>query len=134
MIKKYGILPFLFLAYIIGCVIGYFSGVSEIHTTNYNVELKNLQLYDLPKEKRFFFIFQNNMMVAFKNMFLGMFSFGIFSVIYIFYNGFIHGNIFGKSTMFFPMHIIAKATLPHSYEFIGVVLYCDSNNLTCCLF
>ena len=58
-----------------------------------------------------------------KNMLLGMFSFGLFSVLYTFYNGFIHGYILGQSSQIIPMKLIVRATLPHSFEFIGIVLF-----------
>lgn len=123
MIKRFGILIVLFLGYIIGCMTGYISGAGvENHTTDSNIS-NTLSLYDLSKFERFLYIFKNNIIVSMKNMLLGMFSFGLFSVLYTFYNGFIHGYILGQSSQIIPMKLIVRATLPHSFEFIGIVLF-----------
>ena len=115
MIKRFGILIVLFLGYIIGCMTGYISGAGvENHTTDSNIS-NTLSLYDLSKFERFLYIFKNNIIVSMKNMLLGMFSFGLFSVLYTFYIGFIHGYILGQSSQIIPMKLIVRATLPHSF-------------------
>ena len=71
----------------------------------------------------FWHAFKNNMIVSFKNMLLGALSFGLFSIIYTFYNGFCFGLVSGASSHVLSLSEILGSTLPHSFEFIGIVLY-----------
>jgi uncharacterized membrane protein SpoIIM required for sporulation len=124
MIKKYGFLTILILAYLIGYAIGFFGGMDDFHTTGSGQgESQSVSLFDLPIHERFFEIFKNNMIVSFKNMLLGALSFGLFSIIYTFYNGFCFGLVSGASSHVLSLSEILGSTLPHSFEFIGIVLY-----------
>lgn len=123
-ILKIGFFVALFLSYPLGVIIGFFCGANEFRTTelNENVQSHN-PLFDLHPRERFLFIFKNNMMVSFKCMLLGTFSFGICSLIYIFYNGFVLGYIIGEYANVLPANIIIRTTLPHSFEFLGIIIY-----------
>ena len=124
MIKKFGLLIILFLAYLVGCTIGFFSGVNDSHTTDYsNHSQKTNPLYELCSHERFWAIFKNNIIVSFNNLLFGAFSFGLLSIFYLFYNGFVFGYVIGRSTQIMTFPEIAKATIPHSFEFLGIVLY-----------
>lgn len=123
-IWKIGFFVALFLSYPLGGLTGFFCGVSDSHITELyrNVPSHN-PLFDLQPSGRFLFIFKNNLMVSFKCMLLGIFSFGLCSLIYTFYNGFVLGYIIGKCVNILPAKIIIKSTLPHSFEFLGIIIY-----------
>lgn len=124
MIKKYGFLLILVFIYLIGFVIGLVSGMNEIHTTNTPINnAHTISLLDLPIHERFLEIFKNNIIVSFKNMVFGALSFGFFSVLYTFYNGFFFGFVTGISFHFLTISEILKSTLPHSFELFGIALF-----------
>lgn len=118
--KKYGFLAIWVLVYIIGGIVGFVCSVDEFHTTPFIHENNYQGLYNLSQSELFIVILKNNLIVALKNMLLGLFSLGILSLIYTFYNGLIFGIVLGKSTHMLSVYEILKATVPHSCEFIGL--------------
>ena len=67
-------------------------------------------------------ILKNNLMVVFNNCIYGFFSFGIYSTLNIFFNGFVFGlflNIIIKEA---PISIILISTVPHFTEYIAIWL------------
>ena len=64
----------------------------------------------------------NNVIVGLRNLILGIFSLGVFSLLYTFYNGFIFGTVLGKGITVLPVNEILWATLPHCTEILGIIL------------
>lgn len=125
MIRNIGYIIILFIFYFIGGLVGIFSGVNDSRTTEL-VESSSSNsniLFDLQPYERFVFIFKNNMIVSIKSLIFGTFSLGIFPIIFIFYNGFVLGCMIGRCMHFLPLRLILKSTLPHSFEFIGIIIF-----------
>lgn len=124
MMKKYGFVIILIFIYLIGYVIGFFSGMNEFHTTESNILGNNsITLFDLPIHERFFEILKNNMIVSFKNLFYGVLSFGIFPILNTFYNGICFGFVSGTSSHILTTSELLSSALPHSFEFLGLILF-----------
>lgn len=124
MISKYGFLLILVFIYLIGFTIGVFSGMNDFHTTNPSISnAYSIPLFDLPIHERFFEIFKNNMIVSLKNMAFGALSFGSFSILYTFYNGYFFGVITGSSCHFLTISEVLRSTIPHSFEMLGIAMF-----------
>lgn len=113
------------MSYIIGGLTGIISGVNESHATDFNddLSLSDFPLFDLQPHERFVTILRNNLVVSLKSMLLSTFSLGVLPIIFIFYNGFVFGCIIGRCLKIFQIKQILKCTLPHSFEFFGIIIY-----------
>lgn len=120
-----GYIIVLFLSYVIGVSIGIISGVNESCTTDFydKTSSSSLPLFDLHPHERFVTILHNNLAVSFKALLFAIFRLGIFSITYIFYNGFVFGCIIGRCLNIFQMGLVLKSTLPHSFEIFGIIIY-----------
>lgn len=126
MLKRFYFLIILVIAYLTGLALGIFCGINDFFIINEsniteNVET-SLNLNLLAQFDRAIYIAKNNFIVALKILIFGIFSFGIFSAILIFYNGFILGVAIGESLKLLSINIIAKSTLPHCGEILGLII------------
>ncbi len=65
----------------------------------------------------------NNINVGLINMAFTLLSFGIISIIYLFYNGMILGLAVKQGLNLLSVNEIIGLTLPHSFEFLGFILW-----------
>lgn len=70
----------------------------------------------------FIFIARNNLVVVLRNLILGIFSLGLFSLIYVFYNAYVHGYIISSLSPFLTAQDVMGCTIPHSMELIPLIL------------
>lgn len=125
MLKRFYFLIILVIAYLTGLALGIFCDIDDFFVNDsYVTENADalLDLQTLAPFKRSIYIAENNLIVALKILVLGIFSFGIFSTILLLYNGFILGVSIGESLGFLDINVIAKATLPHSGEILGLII------------
>lgn len=114
----------LFVSYFIGVLVGIFSGTWFNPTTeDINESSLNIPLFCLQPHERFLSILKNNLLVSIKSLVYNSLSFGLYSIIFLFYNGFVLGHIMGRCLKIFQLELILKSTLPHSFEFIGIIIY-----------
>lgn len=114
---------FLIVSYLVGALIGLQQGKNiNIHDDNGSIDIVD-RFSQMNQFARFAYIAKNNLTVSIKNLIFGIFSLGFFSVIYTFYNGLFSGIVIGKCSKFLSLEEILNATLPHSIEIIGFILF-----------
>ncbi|MCM1051577.1 MAG: stage II sporulation protein M [Paenibacillus sp.] len=121
----YNYFVILCLIYIIALLIGLSFGIEEFNTigtiNNFDIDIPELEISN--SHDAFFSILKHNFIVSIKSLLLGLLSFGVLPLVLSFYNGFIFGNIIGSSSHILTSEDILWATLPHSFEFIGMNLF-----------
>ena len=125
MLKSFYFFIILVIAYLTGLTLGIFCDIDDFFVNDsYVTESADvlLDLQSLAPFERSIYIAENNLIVAFKILVLGIFSFGIFSAILLLYNGFILGVAIGESLELLSINIIAKSTLPHCGEILGLII------------
>ncbi|MDE6227592.1 MAG: stage II sporulation protein M [Muribaculaceae bacterium] len=114
----------LSVIYIIAFIIGVFYGREDYQifkTIEFDILVPELQMED--SFEIFISILKNNLTVALLFFLSALFSLGILPIPLMFYNGFIFGNVWGCSTKFLCIKDILSASLPHSLEFMGLIIF-----------
>lgn len=122
--SSHSFLLLLVIAYISSITVGFLCGAGDFYYTkqNHNIVYSNEQLYSLNAFTRFTQIARNNLLVSFKCLVGSAFSCGIYAIFLLSLNGFIFGDMIGRSSHILSIHEIYGATLPHSTEFVGIAI------------
>lgn len=124
MIVRYLFLIVSVFAYCLGILLGISQAVFQSDNQYLDKGESNFkEVFSSTPFQRFQFIAKNNMIVGFKNFLYGMFSLGLFSIIYAFFNGLLLGIVLSKSSKILSKEVILESTLPHSFEIIGFILF-----------
>lgn len=114
----------LFVIYIFAFIIGDINGLDDFYSynsTSIEVDIPELQMST--SVDIFASILKNNLSVSVIFFISALFSFGLFPIVLIFYNGYIFGHISGCSIHILSLNTILSATLPHAFEFIGLIIF-----------
>lgn len=97
--------------YVLGCLIAMLclDNVSCSHKSSYSVNFYGLQEFDRAKV-----ILLNNSVVAIRYFILSVFTFGIASLLYSLYNGFVFGATLTKGFAFLNYKELVVCTIPHT--------------------
>ena len=112
-----------FIAYLTGTAYGVFEVPEEDKSYLCIKKKKEKVLFPAPYDN-FKQIAYNNIKSEAYCMFLGIFSIGILSMLYAFYNGFLLGCAIAHYKKMLTFYEILHSTLPHSSEIIAIVISC----------
>ncbi len=113
----------LVFSYFSSLLIGIYYGLSfEVQYKDTEQSITN-ELFSMSSFDRSIYFAKNNLIVALKNMLLGMFSMGAFAVVYTFSNGFYLGVTIGDCLRYISVETVLKATIPHCSEILGLILF-----------
>lgn len=114
----------LLLCVLVGATLGLVSGVDDgIHATDLHAEINLSEVYSLDPFQRAMHLAANNLRVSLLCFVGGALSMGFMPPLLMFYNGFVLGNVAGRSSYILSVGEIIGATAPHCFEFIGIAMF-----------
>lgn len=123
--KKYSMYKFFQLSifiYIVGFITAYFLKKQFIELKPNSLSIDNTLYLNQSQWELFLLILKNNSLVYFLNI-SGFLTFGIFTTLNTFYNGFVLGYLLITINRFFiDSALIYKSLVPHSIEIIGIII------------